>query len=361
MSRTMFYASQRCFFSTDSPLYTGTYEVQIRAVHTDRMDLNLCYDQGRLALPPVGTKINWLDSRLHSTGLTSMIIHRDLSEQTWTVTLPQQPAQSSGKTRVLAVGSGTDGVGKTTFSFNLALALARYQQRVILLDAEKSLANIEFLLELPEAHNLSHVINGKCTLTDVLVDVPGGISLLPGAGEISALLELDSIQFSRITSGFAQLDNIYDYLIVDTGAGISERVLQFLGAADRILLVTTPKSHDMLDAYSLIKTLVTHRCQIQLNIVINRAETEPEANQCMHTLNSALHQFLNIKPVFLGWLPYDRLIPQTAKDQLLFLSRPNAGYSQNMQTIASKVMGTDNNLRYYGMESFFNRLREGLG
>ncbi len=359
MDQTGFYSSQRCFFSTDSPLYTGTYEVQIRVVYADRMDLHLCYDQGRLILPPIGTKIHWLNSRFHSTGLSSVILHRNLPGQGWIVTYPQQTAQSSNKTCVLAVGSNKDGAGKTTLALNLALALARYQQRVMLLDTDSSMDNIEVRLGLPAANNLAHVMNGKCTLTDILIDGPGGISFLPGAGGISALINLDSADFNRIASGFVQLDNIYDYLILDTGSGMSEEVLYFLQAADRVLLVTTPDPYDLLDAYTLIKTLVSNCSRIQLNIVINRSESEQEANTCVNTLNRALHEFLNIDPVYLGWLPYDRLIPQSEKDrEPLFLSRPNAAYSQNMQMIAGKVMGMDNQRRYAGLESFFHRLKD---
>lgn len=359
MHPDIFRPGVRLPFTTDSSLHTDVYEAEIMAVNPDRLDLHLCFHRGYLLILPVGTGIRWLPPGRPGEELTSRVIARDTARKVWSVTLPG--AAPARRTRVLAVGSGKGGVGKTTFCINTALALSRHRQRVVLLDADIGMANVEVLLGLQNSRNLTQVIRGECSLSEILADGPGGIRILPGSSGVSSLTSLDSLQFNRIAAGFTDLEKDCDVLILDTGAGLSDLVLKFLECADEFLLLTNPEPHALMDGYALTKALCQRNPGIRVNIIVNRCESEQEARQCSETFIQAARQFLSLSPVYLGWLPYDKLIPRSLKDRTpLLLSHPQVAFSRNVMAIAQKLAGLpDREDRQSGLRAFWNRFRKG--
>ncbi|MHB1653085.1 MAG: MinD/ParA family protein [Desulfitobacteriaceae bacterium] len=305
------------------------------ANYPDRLDLSIPLHRGYLLLLPVGTVIRWLSPGLD--GYTSQVIAR--GPQVWSVTLPVRNPRRHN-TKVLAVGSGKGGVGKTTFSINLSLALSQLNQRVILLDADLGMANVEVLLGLESSLNLAHVIQGDCTLRDVLKRGPGGIRVLPGTSGISALTRLDTLQFNRIIAGFSDLEEDCDILILDTGAGITELVLMFLGMADELLLLTNPEPHALMDTYALMKVLAQRNPTIKPKIIMNRCESAAEARQSTQTLIVAARQFLALESVALGWLPADKNVTRSIKERFpLFLAHPDLPFSRQVLGMAEQLVG----------------------
>ena len=223
----------------------------------------------------------------------------------------------------------------------MSLALSQLGKRVVLLDADLGMANIDVLLGLEGSLNLGHVIAGECSLTDILKTGPGGIRVLPGSSGISSLTHLDAIQFNRLTSGFRDLENDCDILILDTGAGISELVLMFLGVADELILLSNPEPHAIMDAYALLKALSQQNRQLSPKIVMNRCDSESEARKNIHTLAEASKHFLGLEPVILGWLPYDTRVIQSLKERFpLILSQPQHDFSRRILNMAQKLLGT---------------------
>lgn len=360
MHQDIFQAGRRLPFSTDSSLFPDVYEVEIMEAHPDRLDLHLSLHRGYLLLLPVGTRITWLPPGYRSAQLDSRVIARDTGRKVWSVTVPSPAAPR--RTRVVAVGSGKGGVGKTTFCINAGLALSRCRQRVVLLDADIGMANVEVLMGLHSSSNLTHVIEGRCPLSDILTECPGGIRILPGSSGISSLTSLDSIQFNRIISGFSDLEDDCDILMLDTGAGLSELVLKFLEAADEFLLLTNPEPHALMDGYALTKALTKRNPLIRVNVIVNRCDSEQEALQSGGAFIQAARQFLGINPAYLGWLPHDRLIPQSLKRrQPLFLTHPKVEFSRNILSIAQKLTGLPGrDDRPSGLKAFWNRFKKGL-
>lgn len=348
---------QTLLFTTNSQLYPHTYQTQVRAVWPDRLELLIPLHQGYLLLLPAGTEIRYLTPGLENH------ISRVLSRQpnNFSVTLPEQRS-TVHRTQVIAVGSGKGGVGKTTFAINLSLALSQLGKRVVLLDADLGMANIDVLLGLEGSLNLGHVIAGECSLTDILKTGPGGVRILPGSSGISALTRLDPIQFNHLTSGFRDLENDCDILILDTGAGISELVLMFMGVADELILLSNPEPHAIMDAYALMKALSQQDRHLKPKIVMNRCDSEGEARKNIRTLIDAAQHFLGLEPVILGWLPYDPRVIRSLKERFpLILSQPQADFSRRILDMAQKLTGSPagnisiNNS--HGILSFWEKLK----
>jgi len=349
------YSGQSLHFTTNSPLYQDTYQVQVREVYPDRIELFLSLYHGHLLLLPVGTEIRWLSPGLEYC--VSRVLSRET--QSWSATLPQ--ALSTRPMKVIAVGSGKGGVGKTTFSINLGLALTQLGHRVTLLDADLGMANVDVLLGLEGSLNLAHVISGEYTLSQIIQQGPGGLKVLAGSSGISSLTRLDPIQFNRLAAGFRDLEEDCDILILDTGAGISELVLMFLSVADELIILSNPEPHALMDAYSLIKVLVSQNPELLPKIVMNRCDSEAEAQSCTRTLMNAAKQFLNINPVFLGWLPVDLMVTRSLKDRFpLLLAHPQQKFSRHILQIAQALDGSAKSSPNPAEQSFWNKLRSRL-
>jgi flagellar biosynthesis protein FlhG len=223
------------------------------------------------------------------------------------------PRIESPPTRVLAVTSGKGGVGKSTVSINLAIALAGRGQRVTLLDADLGLANVDVLLGLTPARTLQHVIAGECGLDEVLLDGPAGIRVIPASSGVSHMAELSLHERAGLIRAFDELDVGIDWLVVDTAAGIAANSLHFCEAAQEVLVVVCDDPASITDAYATIKVLHQRCGRRRFRVVVNMAQNESQALLLFRRLQTATDRFLDVVLELAGSIPFDRHVQGAAR------------------------------------------------
>ncbi len=244
-----------------------------------------------------------------------------------------------GEAQVLAITSGKGGVGKTNTAVNLAIALAARDQKVLIMDADLGLANVEVLLGLSSFHNLEHVIEGEKTLAEIIVRGPGDIRIIPGSSGLAKVANLSADGRERIIRELKVLASEVDFLIIDTMAGISNNAVAFAAAADEAILVTTPEPSAIVDAYAMLKTIFNTREDAVINLLVNMAAGEAQAQAVAAKLSRVSQHYLNRDLSCLGYVPRDPHVNQAVMQSRPFiLAFPNAAASRHMLMIADKLL-----------------------
>jgi flagellar biosynthesis protein FlhG len=217
--------------------------------------------------------------------------------------------------QVIALTSGKGGVGKTNASVNIAVALQQAGNKVLLLDADLGLANVDVMVGLHASFNLSHVIRGEKTVEEILIKGPAGISIVPASSGIQKMAQLDEIEVGHLIQAFSQLNDDFDYLIVDTAAGISSGVLSFLQAAHHVVVVVLDEPSSITDAYAMIKVMRRDYDVENIWVLSNMVDSLPHGKQLFEKLNRVAEQFLGRGVNYLDAIPLDRRIKEANKAQ----------------------------------------------
>jgi flagellar biosynthesis protein FlhG len=271
-------------------------------------------------------------------------------------TLPRpRVAQQGPQPRVVCVTSGKGGVGKSNLTTNMAYALARQGKRVLVLDADLNLANVDILLGLTPKFNLHHMFTGEKSLREVMIEGPGGILILPGSSGIMELANLTENQKLYFLSEMEELNQRLDIMLIDTAAGINENVIYFNLAAQERIVLLTPEPTSLTDAYALIKVLSTRHDVKRFSIVVNLAQSEREAIAVFRQLSLVCDQFLGTLSLdFLGHIPYDKKLIQAVRSQrLVTVLFPETAASRMFFKIAQQLVATkpapttDGNIKFF--------------
>lgn len=265
--------------------------------------------------------------------------------------------------RIIAVTSGKGGVGKSNTSINLAIQFRKMGKRVIILDADFGLANIEVMFGAVPKYNLYDLIYQGKSIQDIITWGPMEVGFISGGSGIAGMANLSKDYLGYIVQNLAQLDNIADIIIVDTGAGISDAVLEFLVASGEILLVTTPEPTSITDSYSLLKALNRHPRfsseMSQIKMLANRVEQEGEGKNLYDKLNTVVFRYLKLPMSYLGEIPQDGKLSRAVMQQTpVSLKEPEARSSLAYERIAKILMNmeTDKQIRKRGMAAFFSHI-----
>lgn len=241
--------------------------------------------------------------------------------------------------RVITVTSGKGGVGKSSISVNLAIALSKLGHRVIILDADFGLANVEVMLGIRPQYNLADLMFRGKNLSDIITEGPENIGFISGGSGIQELTNLSKDQIIYLIQKLVELDERADVIIVDTGAGIGDSVLEFVAASTEVLLIATPEPTSITDAYALLKTL-NRKTDISLQdtvikMVANRTDNYDEGKELYDKLSLVVNKFLHLKLEYLGAIPQDSYVSKAVMRQKpALMLYPNSNFSQSLNTFA---------------------------
>ncbi|MBP3204510.1 MAG: MinD/ParA family protein [Lachnospiraceae bacterium] len=265
--------------------------------------------------------------------------------------------------RVITVTSGKGGVGKSNTSINLAIQFRKLGKRVIILDADFGLANIEIMFGAVPKHNLYDLIYQGKNIKDIITWGPMEVGFISGGSGIAGMANLSRDYLNYIIKNLVELDALADIIIIDTGAGISDAVLEFLVASGEILLVTTPEPTSITDSYSLLKALYRHprfkQADTKVKMLANRVERESEGQVLFNKLNSVVMRYLKIPMTYLGCVPQDAQLTKAVMQQMpVSLQNPNAKSSQAYEKIALRLLDKEEVERQpkRGMAAFFSHM-----
>lgn len=267
--------------------------------------------------------------------------------------------QKKMSARVITVTSGKGGVGKTNISINLAVALSEKGLKVIVIDADFGLSNVDVLFGIIPKYSLVDVIRNSRSILEVLTDGPGKIRFISGGSGVEELTKLDRDKVKRFVANIELLDKFADIIIVDTGAGLSENVMSFIMAADDVLLVTTPEPTSITDAYALIKMVSNRDKNKNIKVIVNKADNINEAVDVMNKLSLVADKFLGIKLESAGNVLQDDSVARAVKMQKPFsISFPKSPATRSIKQIALKIIesGEKTGTQNGGLRSFINKL-----
>jgi len=248
------------------------------------------------------------------------------------------------KNRLITVTSGKGGVGKSNFTLNLGLQLTILGQRVVIIDADFGMANIDVLFGAIPQRNFLNMLNDGLSIEEVLVEGPLGIKFISGGSGLQELASVDQRQLKRMLDSFVYLDTIADFILIDTGAGASPQVINLVSAAKETIIVTTPEPTSLTDAYALIKIIKSStKARPELSLVVNRVESNKEGEDVYMKLNRASHRFLGLELKLLGYVPNDNMLVKAVKaQQPVSLMHPESPSAKSMGKIARELIYKEN-------------------
>ncbi len=242
------------------------------------------------------------------------------------------------KARIIAVTSGKGGVGKTNFSVNLGLALAKRGKKVVLADLDLGLANVDIVLNIRSKYTIEHVIKKSKRIDDILVSSYCGLKVIPGGSGLVSLLDLNENERRIFLESFYELSIESDYIIFDTAAGISENVVSFLMASDEVIVVTTEEPTAVTDAYALIKVLSKRKKDSDINFVVNMVADRRRANKTFAKLSGVIKKFLGVDVSYLGFIAYDHNVKESVlRGKPLITHYPLSMAAKTIREIAVRI------------------------
>jgi len=244
-----------------------------------------------------------------------------------------------GGARRLSVTSGKGGVGKSSFALNTAIILADMKRRILLIDADTNLANLDIMLGISPRSNLSDVITGGKFMRDIVISGPGGIDILPGASGDVEMVRLETEVQRRLVDSFSELEREYDFVIIDTGAGLTASVINYVTSSDEVVVVTNPEPTAFSDAYTMIKVISAYNPALRVRLLVNGVKSREEAINVYEGMNLVAQNYINRSIDYLGHLPTDNCVAVAVTRQSPFvLEFPKCAASIALRMTARKLL-----------------------
>lgn len=247
------------------------------------------------------------------------------------------------KAKVISISSGKGGVGKTNFAINFSIALKRLGYKVVIIDADIGLGNVEILTGVNLKNTISDIVFSNKNIVEIMGDGPEGIKIISGGSGLKELSLLNNDNLPKLIKEIEKLQSIVDYIIIDTGAGISPAVIDFIMASNEVIVISTPDPTSIMDSYTLIKSLVTTEFNGKINIVANLVNNANEGKEVFYKLENASKNFLTVQINYLGYVQRSDLINYAVKNQTPFMiSHPNHSISKRINIMATEYLNLEN-------------------
>lgn len=277
--------------------------------------------------------------------------------------IKKQNQTTSQMARVITVTSGKGGVGKSNIAVNLAVQFQKQGKKVIIFDADFGLANVEVMFGTVPKYNIGDMIYREMEITEIITEGPNGIGFISGGSGIDGLGNLPQEQIVYLVKCLNELNKLADIILIDTGAGISDSVLEFVMASPEVLLVTTPDPSSLTDAYSLIKVLYHNpnfvKDMTKISVVANKAVTVEEGHMVYQKLNSVVNRFLDGNVEYLGMIPQDIELEKSVRQQkTVSLNAPNSNAARAFEVLASNILnGEQKDVKLnWGIAQLFSKI-----
>lgn len=265
------------------------------------------------------------------------------------------------ESRIITVTSGKGGVGKTNFTINLAILLMQMKKKVIVIDADLGLANIDVILGITPKYDLNNVLEGDKKITEVITEGPCGLKFIAGGTIAKKIIALEKIQMERFAEGLKQLGEYAEIILIDTGAGISQNVLSFVLASNEVIVVTTPEPTAIADAYGIVKVISINNNKAQIKLVVNSAKHTYEAEQTAKKLRIIAQTFLNLEIDYLGHIFKDECVTRAVRKQQPFvITYPYSEARLCIENIAKKVSNNVSQPDEEDIDIFLSRMNDML-
>lgn len=278
----------------------------------------------------------------------------DQAEQLRRLVNGEEELTTDGKAKIITVTSGKGGVGKSNFVVNLSILLQRRGKKVLIFDADIGMGNDDVLMGVYPRYNVFDLIKGR-NIEEILVEGPEGVKLLPGG---SGLNQVEDLQDNEREIFLKKLESLngFDYIIMDTGAGINRSVLAFIACSEELIIVTTPEPTSLTDAYSLVKATDHFKIKDKAKIIVNKTFTDLEGIETFNKFERAVNKFLSLRVEYLGNIPDDRKLIQGVRQQVPFsISYPNSDVTRAVEIIAERILG-DKSESKIGAQGLFKKL-----
>jgi flagellar biosynthesis protein FlhG len=248
-------------------------------------------------------------------------------------------ADSAKTTRIITITSGKGGVGKSNFSLNFAMSLQNRGYSVLLFDADISFANIDVLLGTPAQYNLIHLLKGEKSIWEIIQTGPNGLQFIAGGSGFQDLVRLSDQELEYFAAQIGKLHGHVDFILFDTGAGLSKETVRFITAADEAIVVTTPEPTSITDAYALIKMLKSMGHQVSFRLVVNRVMDEREGKQTADNIRQVASKYLGLEIPVLGYIPDDANVSKAVKRQTpLSIAFPDSVATKGIDRITARFL-----------------------
>ena len=257
-------------------------------------------------------------------------------------------------TQIIGIASGKGGVGKTTVSANLAIALASLGKKVMVFDADLGLANAQLALGCRAPFNFSHVMSGEKTLQEIIVEGPMGVKLVPGASGIQHMASLNQVETAGIIQSFSEIEDELDYFIVDLAAGLSDTVMTFLSACQHRFIVLKNEPSSIADAYATIKVMIQDYNLEAISLIPNSVSSQAEGERLFGSINSVIQNFLGRQVNYLHSISEDEMVLRSIKaSQPLLTYAPASTATRNFVSLAKSVIAMESGMSLTGGMQFF--------